>query len=227
MVLPFLGETPLHYAVQTQQVDAVKQLLAQNVNCDQCSRRLFKGEFEPVSADYGAAPLHLAVHYGEYEITKMLLEYGADPSVTTWGTNQSALVKLLKKEVIKKINIFEFAVLLLSFNAEPAFVQIDDSVSQCESSLLFLLKIANQLRQGKRLDNLLDGRLKEPDVDACDQLCSLHALAGQRVWQTFYAAKSGHAIGIIYGEEQQAMRLLDIPIEKLMFLRFGHSFSGS
>lgn len=59
------GTTPLHYAVQRQDVAVVREMLAQHVPCDAANR-------------YGVTPLMLAVEQGNLDIVNALIAAGAD-----------------------------------------------------------------------------------------------------------------------------------------------------
>ncbi len=122
-----LHETPLHYAVQAKRPDLVKALLAKQVNCDQCSQRMFRGEFGQGSTDHGAAPLHLAVHLRHCEITEMLLAAGADTEITTWGFNHTVFQKVLQGEDLNSMANIKVAELLLRYHARLIWPSDEES----------------------------------------------------------------------------------------------------
>jgi ankyrin repeat protein len=68
-----MGYTPLHHAVEGEQIEAVKVLLERgaliNANDD---------------TTIGETPLSLAVQGAHFELVRLLLESGADPDINGW-----------------------------------------------------------------------------------------------------------------------------------------------
>ncbi len=218
-----LYETPLHYSVQVQRPDLVKALLSRQVNCNQCSQRFPRGEFGLDSTDHGAAPLHLAVHLRNYEITEMILASGtADTEITTWGFNDTALKKVLRAADCNSVVAIQLAALLLSYNARLSWLHDEAIAINRYPRMLVLLQLSVQLQSvGQRLDNLLDGRLRSSELDEKKMVCSLHALVGQSIWRSVYKRYGVHALRFIYKECLENDKLLPLPPAKIRFLQFG------
>jgi ankyrin repeat protein len=68
-----LGMTPLHYAVQNNRLEVVKQLIEAGANVNAHDERVS-----------GNTPLSDCARESTYEMAKMLIDAGADPTIRGW-----------------------------------------------------------------------------------------------------------------------------------------------
>ena len=131
------GETPLHVAARTGDVEAIRALLRNGVDLNarrddgrsplsgalwsghtEIARMLLSVGTDPNAGDdVGEAPLHIAAKMGDEEATRALLRHGADPNAKE-GDGQSPLHHATYSP--------EVARLLLSAGADPNARQLGD-----------------------------------------------------------------------------------------------------
>ena len=191
-----VGESPLFHAIRSHDLDSVDVLLNGNSACDVVTNRKI-GEFPPFSVDYGAAPIHVAVHEGDCSIIKRLLQHGVNINIRTKGWRYTALKKAFWGETHG--DPVKVMALLLRYRA---LINVDDIFFHSEKSLTddqrrrsVLLLLAARLFQrdvGRALANTLDGRmLSVPAQSSRLNVNSLHALAAQRIWVSLW-----HSMGL-------------------------------
>lgn len=101
-----LGKTPLHYAVEADRIDVVKLLLGSGANVNAHDERLL-----------GNTPLSDNIGHCTYEMAKLLIDAGADPTIRGWmrlnaidragsrkDTNAREIVKLLEQSASRYHN---------------------------------------------------------------------------------------------------------------------------